>query len=255
MTKTTLIEPEVRVLLRKEFKQLLSSKSVVLSSLLVPILMLLVIPNFILVASAGAVHKTNAHATNGPNFGLFADMNDDPRRIVVAILPLFVSLVGIILPMLLTTHLVITERERRTLELLVALPVRVEQVMRAKLLAVVVATSTVMVPLVVIDAVHILARGAGRWIDVAGLPVLVVCVLTFATSAALLVALLAKDLRTANNVAGVVLVPTLFLTMAAVTVLPGGLVRPLVLAAVFLVAGLVVGRIALRVVTFERLLS
>jgi hypothetical protein len=133
--------------------------------------------------------------------------------------------------------------------------VRIQEVMRAKLMAVVLATSAVMVPMVTFDAIAILASGAGRVRDVIGLPVLVVCVITFATTAALLVALVAKDFRTANNVAGVVLLPAIFLTMAGVTILPGGLVRPLVLSALYLGAALVVGRIALRVVTFERLLS
>jgi ABC-type Na+ efflux pump permease subunit len=250
-----MIAREAKILLRKELKQIVSSKAVVVSSLLVPVLMLLVIPNFILAASMNAPNKPHKGGGPPPNIGFITDIGDDPRRIVVALLPLFVSMVGVILPMLLTTHLVINERERRTLELLVALPVRIQEVMRAKLMAVVIATSIVMVPMVTIDAVTILVSGVGRVRDVIGLPVLVVCVITFATTAALLVALVAKDFRTANNVAGLVLVPAIFLTIAGVTILPGGPVRPLVLAGLYLGAALVLGRIALRVVTFERLLS
>ena len=250
-----MIAREAKILLRKELRQMLASKAVVVSSLLVPVLMLLVIPNFILSAASHAPNKPHANAGAPPAIGLVSDVGNDPRRIVVALLPLFIAMVGIILPMLLTTHLVINERERRTLELLVALPVRIQEVMRAKLLAVVIATTTVMVPMVSIDAVALVVSGAAGARDVVGLPVLVPCVIAFATTAALLVALVAKDFRTANNVAGFVLLPSIFLTIGAVTVLPGGLVRPLVLSAIYLLAAVVMGRIALRVVTFERLLS
>jgi hypothetical protein len=110
------------------------------------------------------------------------------------------------------------------------------------------------VPLVLIDSVVIVATGIGGVGDVVGLPVLLVCVLGFSTSAALLIALIARDFRTANSVAGFILVPSLFAMMAGTALLPGGWVRPVVLGLGFAVAGVVLARIALRVVTFERLM-
>jgi len=249
-----LVEREVRVLFRKEWRQLVASKSALLTSLLLPIFLLGIAP-FSMFATAHAPAKPHAPTPKGLDFGFFGEVGNDPKQLPIAMLPLMVSMTALVIPLVLTTHLVITERERRTLELLVALPVRIEQVMKAKLAAVLIATSAVTVPLVAIDMVLVVVSGTGTFRNVGGLPILLVCVLAFSTTMSLLVALLARDFRTANNVTGMLMVPSIFVTLGGGMLLPGGWVRPLVLAAVYLVGALIIGRIALRVVTFERLLS
>ena len=72
---------------------------------------------------------------------------------------------------------------------------------------------------------------------------------------ALLMSLLAKDFRTANNIGGALLAPTIIVTLIGGMLLPGGAVRPLVIAIVYTIAAALVMRHALRTVTFERLLS
>jgi ABC-type transport system involved in multi-copper enzyme maturation permease subunit len=243
---------EVRILLKKEWRQLTANRGAMAGAFLVPVFALGVLPLFLMLSVRNA---PPSKMPAGGSIGLFAEVGHDPTRLPVALLPMLVSFVGVILPTMLVTYLVISERETRTLELLVALPVRIDQLLRAKLLAVIIATSSATVPLVAIDCVVAVASGLGTVSDVLGLPFLLVCVLGFSTSAALLVALLARDWRTANSVAGFFMVPALLLTMAGTAVLPGGWVRPVVIGIAFAVAGLVIARVALRSVTFERLMS
>jgi ABC-type transport system involved in multi-copper enzyme maturation permease subunit len=246
------IDREVKILLRKEWKQLTSSRTAVATSLVLPIVLLLVLPNALLTLMQRAPQQQAGPP--GASFGLFAEIGADPRRMPLALLPMLVSMAGIIVPTALVTHLVISERESRTLELLVALPVRIDQLLQAKLGAVLLAAAGATVPLVVIDMVVMLTSGIASLGDVIGLPFLLTCVLGFSTSGALLIALIARDFRTANNVAGFILVPALFAMMAGTALLPGGWVRPVVLGLGFAAAGAVLARVALRVVTFERLM-
>jgi ABC-2 type transport system permease protein len=249
-----MIDREVRILLRKEWKQLVASRSAVATSLIMPVLFLLVMPNVIITLMLRSPESAKQSVEQAGGIGVFAEVGQDPRRLPLALLPFLVSMTALIVPTALVTHLVISERESRTLELLVALPVRLEQLLQAKLGAVVIAAAGATVPLVLVDSVVIVATGIGGVGDVVGLPVLLVCVLGFSTSAALLIALIARDFRTANSVAGFILVPSLFAMMAGTALLPGGWVRPVVLGLGFAVAGVVLARIALRVVTFERLM-
>src|SRR6185369_6070661 len=141
-----------------------------------------------------------------------------------------------------------------TLELLVALPVRIEQVMIAKLLATLAASSMMSVPLLLIDIVALPMMGAASVEQVVALPVLLVAGLALSSSIALLMSLLAKDFRTANNIGGAMLAPTIILTLIGGMLLPGGVVRPLGIALVYGVIAFFVMRHALKTVTFERLL-
>jgi ABC-2 type transport system permease protein len=187
--------------------------------------------------------------------GLLGDLSQDPRHMAGSILPVFVAVVGMVLPTMMASYLLITERERRTLELLVALPVRIEQVLLAKLLATLAASSMLSVPLLLIDVVALPLLGAASLEQVAPLPILLVAGLSLSTSIALLMSLLAKDFRTANNIGGAMLAPTILLTMLGGFLLPGGMARPLGIALVYALVAFFVMRYALKTVTFERLLA
>ncbi len=251
-----IFDRETGILYKKEMRQLAASKTALLTSALLPVLMLGVMPLTMMAAASGPVN--HAHEKPLPpsmHFGLLGEMADDPRRLPVVMLPVFIAMAGLVLPTMNATFLLITERERRTLELLVALPVRIDQVLKAKLAAVLTVSCAATVPLLAVDIAVFLARGVCHPRDVLALPVLLVAVLSHGTASSLLISLLAKDFRAANNLAGAVLAPTLLLTFALETVLPGGIVRPLVMALAYFVAAAVLSRVALRTVTFERLLS
>jgi ABC-2 type transport system permease protein len=247
-----MIEPEVRLLMGKELRQLVASRTAILTGTFTPLLMLVGVP---WLTSLADKPSGKTKPLSGPSFGLIAEIGDDPRRIGVALLPMMVALSGLVVPMMMATYLLIIERERRTLELLVAMPVRIEQVLRAKLAAVVLVSSLITGPLLLLDVIFMPIVGVAKITDVIALPVLLVCAMAFSTAASLLMALIARDMRTANNVGGAIIVPALLLTVTATVFLPGGPVRPLAIAGLYFIAALVFARIVSRSVTYERLLS
>jgi ABC-2 type transport system permease protein len=249
------MDRETRILFGKEWRQLTASRGAMATAALIPAFMLGVVPALLSLAAAAPQKPGHDELPAALRFGLFGELEGDVTRLPGAILPLMVAIAGMILPTALGTHLLITERERRTLELLVALPVRIEQVLLAKLCATLAAACALTVPLLALDVVVLPLRGAASLEQVIALPVLLVAALSLSTSIALLMALLAKDFRTANSLGGAFLAPTIVLTMLASFALPGGIVRPLVIALLYGVAALLVTRHALRTVTFERLLT
>jgi ABC-type Na+ efflux pump permease subunit len=152
------------------------------------------------------------------------------------------------------TYTIISERETRTLELLVALPVRVTQVLAAKLLVIAQMALLITGSLFVVDAVLLLALKLASVGYVLALATVLVGALSYSTAAALLISLLGKDYRTANNLNGALIVPTIFLTMAILMLVPGETLHTVVLGAVLFACALLATWIAMKVVTFERLL-
>lgn len=248
------MEREIGILFRKEWRQLIANRTAALSSALLPLLFLGFIPG-VLAAAARAPGEPEKPLPPGLQFGMLAEIGNDPQKIPGAMLPMMVAMVGLILPTMIASHLLISERERRTLELLVALPVRIEQVLLAKLLATLTAAGAITVPLLAIDIAVFIGYGLGDPLALLALPLLLVAALGLSTSAALLMSLLSPDFRTANNIAGALLVPIILVTVACSALLPGGVVRPLGIAGIYLVVGVGVFRYAMKVVTFERLLS
>ncbi len=224
------------------------------TSLLLPGLLLGVVPQIMGAAVASPAPSKVAQLPHSLSVGLLQEIDQDPRRLPVAVLPLFICMVGLVLPSMLATHLLTNEREQRTLELLVALPVRIEKVLEAKLLAVLAATLCFTLPILILDMIVFPLRGSGAIVDVIALPALLACVLAYATTAALLLGVAARDFRTANNIAGAMLGPSMIATMAIGTLLPAGPVRALGLSALYLVAAAIAAKIVLRTATFERLL-
>jgi ABC-2 type transport system permease protein len=169
-------------------------------------------------------------------------------------LPMLLVLGGLIVPSVSATHTIVAEREKRSLELLMALPARVSDILLAKLLAVLVLAGLVLLPLFTIDMIVLLALGLAGVVDVAILLALLLSAVACSTGVALLLALLARDFRTANNLNGAFLGPVIL----AVLGLLFGLPTPLsyaVLVAVLLAAGVLSTQIGLRWLTFERYLA
>jgi len=246
----------LRVLYRKELRQLLAARSAIVTGALVPTFLLGVIPWMLaFTVSHASSHRTGRPLPEAMRFGFFGEVGSDPRLMPGAMLPVMVAIVGLILPTMMASTLLITERERRTLELLVALPVRLSDVLTAKLLATLTVSSAITVPLLSIAVIGFPLLGVGTVTQVLLLPVLLVAALALSSSTALLMALLSKDFRTANNVAGALLAPTILATMLLGFLLPGGLVRPLCISIAYALGALGTLRYALRASTFEKLLS
>lgn len=250
-----MLAPEVRALLGKELRQLSRSRTALATALLLPLLMLVAIPvSQMFAAISGHAPPPRLPSGSVPlPPGLRAAMGD-PLGMVRLLMPLFVTLGGLVVPAATMVHALIAEREGRTLELLVALPVRVGQVLLAKVAALLAVAVPITFCLYAVTAGVMVGKGVGSWALALTLWALLVAALAFSTCSALLISLLARDFRTANNLSGMVVVPVLLVTMAAVFVSPGPLVASGVLTVLLLGGGALCLWVALRVVTFERLL-
>lgn len=229
-----MISSNVRDLVAKELRELRRSRGALASATLIPTFLLLVMP-----------------------LGQFLALRFDggPTDVFTRfLLPLFVAVGGLIVPAMTATYTVVAERERRSLELLMALPVRVGDILLAKLLTLLIVSGLTVVPLFVVDAATLLAFGVIGMGDVALLTLVLMAGTSASIGMALLMALLARDYRTANNLFGAILGP---LVIATVVILMGwaGWPRLVVLASLLLGVGAIATIAALRWVTFERYLT
>jgi ABC-type Na+ efflux pump permease subunit len=227
---------QVRVLLRKELRQFLRSRTAVLTSLALPSLIMVVAPVVQLVAAG----------LSGPS-----QLSD---LFLYFAFPWFFVLGGLMTPALAASHTVISERERRSIELLVALPVSVTDILTAKLAANLLVAGTTLLPLFVVDAVAVLRLTSAGVLYVLAALLLVLSSGTASIGISLLLALVARDFRTANNLNGLFVVPTMVMTGLCVTLVPG-LWRFVVLSALMLALGALAYVIATRWLTFERYLT
>jgi len=246
---------EVVILYRKELRQLARSKNALAASLVLPLFLMVIVP--LLVSSIPGGHGPSMHHGGEiPSWlpGLRDLGPDASAGLLRFMLPIFVAITALVTPTVAAGYTLVQERETRTLDLLVALPVRVGQILLAKLLAIVTVAGGATTVLFAIDAVVALRRGAGPgW--VAALFFLLVAGLSFSTASALLISLLAKDFRSAQSVTGFLIAPSIFLTTGMNVLVPGPpALRVLALGAVFLAMAAAALAISLRVVTFERLL-
>jgi len=240
----------VRLLFRKEVRQFLRSRQAVLTGLLLPALLMVVAPGLQLLSVNNAGTRPNIPTVVPGLIGI----NDVSSIFLYFTFPLFVVLAGLMTPSLAAVHTVISERERRSIELLVALPVSVADIVTAKLCANLAVAAVTLAPLFAVDAaIILLVTTAGPLFVLAAFLVLL-SALTASIGVSLLLALVARDFRTANNLNGAFVLPTMIVTGLCVTLVPG-LWRFLVLAVLLLAMGGAASWIALRWLTFERYLS
>lgn len=249
-----MISPQLRALVGKEFRQVLRSRGALLSATLLPLLLMVVIPLAEILGTRGSTTPLNLPANSSFPPGLEGLTSNPAQFFIQAILPLFITLGGLIVPSISATYTVVAERERRSLELLIALPVRLQDILLAKLLAMLALAIIVVVPLFAVDAVALLVLGTVSPGYVGLLFLVLLAALTCSVGIALLLALLARDFRTANNLNGAMLAPLIVLTLAVLLGVPGP-ARLLVLIAVLAAAGTGAYIIGLRWLTFERYLA
>ena len=249
-----MFSPEVRALMWKEWRQMGRNRRAMGSALMLPAGILLFVPMSQILAVWKEPASTGAFVRFPGLPPILESLANDPRTLLRAVLPLMVALGGLLVPALTATHTLIVERESRTLELLAGLPIRIGQILLAKLLVIVMLGGGASLFLVGLDGAVMLATGLASLSFVLALILLLLCALAYSTASALLTSLLAPDFRTANNVNGVLLAPTLLVCLTVLTLAPGNVPGIVILACVFAAGAAITCFIALRVVTFERLL-
>lgn len=243
----------IRSLLWKETRQIGRNRSAMLTAALLPFIILFLAPIQLLVAMQFGGGEMAEELRDSPLPG-FSGATEPTQLLVQFLYPMLLVMGGLLLPSLTTTYTIVAERERRSLELLISLPVTVSEIVAAKLLAVLAVTAIIGLPYVAIVLTLLLVLGVA---DAATIPALLapfIAAVACSTGISLLLTLLARDFRTANNLSGAFLVPTLLLTVATLGAVAGP-ARTYVLALVLLALGAAALFAALRWVSFERYLE
>jgi ABC-2 type transport system permease protein len=242
----------IRALLWKETRQLGRNRTALLTAAFLPAVILFLAPIQILLQLKLVGGARGLDQVNGlPGFSGLAQPTD---LLLQFIYPLLFVIGGMLLPTLTTTYAIVAERERRSLELLISLPVSVNEILGAKLLSVLLVTALVGLPYVAIIITLLIVLGVA---DAGIIPVLLapfLAAVICSTAASLLLTLLARDFRSANNLNGVLLVPVVVVTAITLSA-AGGPGRTYVLSAVLLLLAALALVAALRWVTFERYLE
>ncbi len=248
-----LASPAVRVLFVKELRQLLRNRQAIFSATLLPLLLLVVVPALQLYGFSRASNPSDAARTGATPLPGISGMTAHDV-LALYLLPLFVCLAGVLAPAVTSVFTIVNERERRTVELLVALPVRVTEIITAKLAATVAAIAVVTLPLTVLDgiaAVALLGQG------VLYAPLLVLLLLggmVASTCLSAVLAILARDYRTSQQLSGLLVFPVLVLANGVLLLVPG-LARLPVLTVLLAASGALVAWLVSRRFSFERYLG
>lgn len=228
--------PAVRALYGKELRQLLRNRQALATSALLPVILQVVVPGIQLLALS---------RSTGPRAAaLFANY----------LLPVFVCLAATMAPGVTSVFAIVNERERRTMELLVALPVRVTEIVTAKLVAVLVATGVVTLPLALLDGIAGVVTTRQPLVYPALLLLLVVGGMSCSVGAAAGLSMLARDYRTAQQLTGLLVVPVMVIASGVLTLVPS-VWRLLVLAVVLGAIGALLAWLVARRFSFERYLN
>jgi ABC-type Na+ efflux pump permease subunit len=225
-----------------------------LSSLFMPAVLIVLAPILALLASRTEPYrslKVPALTATLPGFDL---VHDGEGYFLYVTLPFLFVMAALLTPILAGVHTLIVERERRSLELLMALPVVVGDILAAKLAAILATAVATIVPMFLVDAVVIVSLTGAGMAYVIGALFLIVATLVASVTGTLLMALMARDLRTATSLGGMLSVPPLLLTGLCVVFVPG-LGRFVVLGLLMLALGSGTLYAGLRWLTWERYVS
>jgi ABC-type Na+ efflux pump permease subunit len=237
----------------KETTQLGRNRSALLTATLLPALILFLAPIQVLIQSRFFGSASFEQIAAAPLPGL-ASITGPNELLLQVVYPLLFVLGGLLLPTLTTTYAIIAERERRSLELLISLPVSVAEVLAAKILAVLIVTGLVGLPYVGLVIMLLMVVGIADASIIPSLLMPFVAAVVCATSGSLLLTLLARDFRSANNLNGALMIPVVII--AAVPILTvAGAARTYVVAALLLALAALALLAATRWITFERYLE
>lgn len=236
----------LRALFLKEARQITRSRRTIFAAALVPALLLIFVAYVdILTLKLGFGSKpmyllSSAHPISGTH--LLRHFS----------LPVLVTISALVTPSIVMGDVLLGERERRTLELLVALPVSARDVVLAKLGAVLAFSLAVAAPLFLLNALIVGLYGYGSPSQTAGLAELMLASIAYSASSALLVVLIAGEPRAANIVSGLVLGPVIPVEGVILTAVGGeGAIAFCAAALALLAATLLLW--SSRLLSFERL--
>jgi ABC-type Na+ efflux pump permease subunit len=239
--------------MRKELRQLGRSRGALASATLLPIMLLVIAPMGQLYSLTRAGGAAGRLPTDLPLPGL-ADFSAPIVFFTHFLFPLFVTLGGVLVPSVAALYSVVAERERSTLELLMALPVTVADVLTAKVMAILLAAVLIVFPLYALDATVLLLLGIASVSYVLTLFALLLAALSYSVGVALIIGLLARDFRTANNINGLFVGPLMLGTVGILFSLPGDS-RFFALIAMLVCSAVAAYLAAVRWLTFERYLG
>lgn len=245
-----MIPREVRILFRKEWRQLLANRTAIATSFIPQVLFLLVVPHVLLSAASAARTPSRPPPID---LGMIGDVGADPTRAPLFLMPLFVAIAGITVPMMLAIHALVSERETRTLDLLVILPVRLSHVLQAKALAVLAMASGVSSVLLTLIAAELLVLGLAGPLEVLALYLELFAAIAAGTMGALTIGFHAPDFRTAQNVSAAYILPMIFAGVLLSALTGGGLGRPLAIAGFYALWAASLTAHAARQRSFEQL--
>ncbi|HWD62915.1 MAG TPA: ABC transporter permease [Humibacter sp.] len=188
-------------LFRKETRQITRSRKTVAAAAMVPALMLIfvTIGDIVTLKLGFGKHPiyllSSSHAVSGTYL---------LRHYT---LPVLVSISALVTPSIVMGDILFGERERRTLDLLVALPISAFQVVLAKLLSVLLFAVCVTVPLFLINVLIVNAFGYASPTQTLGLLAILAAAICYSAGSALVIAFVAGEARAANIVSGLLLGP------------------------------------------------
>lgn len=240
---------EVRVLFGKEWKQAVRNRGAVLTAVLLPVLFLLVVPAAEAFAASQGIAATNMN----PN-ALMPGLTDvSPEAVFTQMLfPIFLVMGGLVVPSVAASYTIVSEREKRTIDLLTALPVSLGQIVTAKVAAISALGVMVTLPLVLIDFAVLIALGMAGPALLAGYLFELFAALLFSVASAVATALVARDFRSSNNISGLFMGPMILLTLGFSMLVPWGVYRLFLHGAILLVLGLAILYVVLKRVSLER---
>ena len=240
-------------LFRKEVRQLLHKPGAVASAVLFPLLFLVIMPGAM--AFFGSMGMPVSPMGGVPMPPGLADLSTGNPGLMLRDfnLPLFVALVGVFEPAFLAVYTIVSEKEKKTIDLLLALPLSLVDIISSKLVAIVAVSLAVTLPLLVADFVILAVMGALEVIYVLGFVFLLFTALMFSTSVAMTLGLAAKDYRTANNLSGILMGPLILVMLGILIVLPMGVYRMFLLGGLLLALCLAVTFVGVKRYTLERL--
>lgn len=240
------MKARLRPLFRKELRQITRSRRTAIAAALVPTLMLIFVTcGDIVTLKLGFGSKpiyllSSAHPLSGRNL------------LQHYTLPVLVTISALVTPSIVMGDALLGERERRTLELLVALPISAIDVVLAKLGAVLVFATAVTLPIFLLNALIVASFGYNSATQMIALFELLLAAIAYSATSALLIALVAGEPRAANIVSGLVLGPIVPLEGLILTTTPGiGAITICAVGLVILTGGALLW--STRLLSFERL--
>jgi ABC-type transport system involved in multi-copper enzyme maturation permease subunit len=236
----------LKPLFRKEARQIMRSKRTVLAAALVPALMLIFVTGGDIVTlrlgfgSKPIYLLSSSHAVSGTYL---------LRHFT---LPVLITISALVTPSIVMGDVLFGERERRTLDLLVGLPISALDVVLAKLAAVLLFALSVTIPLFAGNVIIVSTFGYGSVSQTIALCELMLAAISYSATSALIIALVAGEARAANIVSGLLLGPIVPLEGLILTSVKGDAAITISAAGLALLTCAALYR-SIQLLSFERL--